>query len=118
MAKDTKKAMKFVSPEGHIRDRIIVQQTAEIPREGQFIGLNGFPFQVEPGVEVDIPRPVRMMLDTLYYTDLIQDEQGGEYTRKRLRFPYTLIQEGVNRRPVEEEVPLPVIAASQTGASE
>lgn len=96
-----KKVDKFITPAGHIRDRIIIHQTPEIPKEGAFVSLNGFPFLIKPGVEVDIPRPVRQMIDTLYYTDLIQDEEGGEYTRQRLRYPYTLIKEGVNRPDVE-----------------
>lgn len=94
-----KKVEKFISSEGHIRDRVVFHQTAEMPKEGVFLGLNGVSFQVLPDKPVDIPRPVRMMVDTLFYTDIIQDEAGGEYKRHRKRFPYTLIQEGVNIKP-------------------
>jgi len=111
-----KNPAKFINADGHLRDRIILHQTPEIPKEGAFISLNGFGFQVKPGVEVDIPRPVRLMMDTLFYTDIIQDEEGGEYTRNRLRYPYTLVQAGVNG-PAPENAPLPGFEPKEAGAN-
>jgi len=81
----------FFMPDGHIRDRIILHETVDIPREGQFVQLNGFGFQCKPGVPIDLPRPVRKMLDTLITTDIIQEKDGTEYKKNRPRFPYTLL---------------------------
>lgn len=96
MAREGKKTERFNSPANAIRDRIILHQTAEMPKTGAFISLNGYAFQVKPGTEIDIPRPVRLMMDTLIYTDMVQEEDGTKYFRDRPRYPYTLIQAGVN----------------------
>lgn len=114
MAKEgPKKILRFVGSIGHIKDRVVFHQNPEIPKEGILLGLNGVHFQVKPGVEVDIPRPVRQMVDTLIFTDLIQDEEGGEYTRDRPRYPYSLVMEDVGR-PVTDPMP-PVMDPEKAG---
>jgi len=91
----------FVGPEGHIRDRIIINQTPEIPSEGVFISLNGFAYLAKPGVEIDIPRPIRMMLDTRIRTDTTQvmqpDGTYKSYTKNIPRITYTVIKEDVGK---------------------
>lgn len=79
----------FHNPEGHIRDRIVINESPDIPKQGIFLSLNGYPFQAIPGKEIDIPRPVRLAIDTLIYTDTIQ-ENGEEYHRDRPRLTYTI----------------------------
>jgi len=97
MAKKVEDSNKyFNSPVGHIRDRIIINEGPEIPKEGIFISLNGFSFQAKAGVEIDIPRPVRIMLDTRIKTDTYEDNEGKRLTRDIKRFTYTLVKEGVN----------------------
>ena len=86
----------FTSPVGHIRDRILVHPSMEIPKEGLFLSLNGYAFLIKPGTEVDVPRPVRLMLDTRIKTETIQGDDGKDYTRDIPRITYTLIKEGVN----------------------
>ena len=86
----------FTNPNGHIRDRIIVHQSSKIPKQGQFVSLNGYSFLIKPGEEIDLPRPVRLMLDTRVETESIQGEDGKTYSRNIPRFTYTLIKEGVN----------------------
>ena len=86
----------FNSPIGHIRDRIVIHPSMEIPKEGLFLSLNGFGFLIKPGQEIDLPRPVRLMIDTRIKTETIQGDDGKEYTRDIPRFTYTLIKEGVN----------------------
>lgn len=86
----------FSSPVGHIRDRIIIHESLRIPKAGQFISLNGYAFLAKPGVEIDIPRPVRLMLDTLTESEVIVGEDEKTYTRDIPRFTYRLIAEGVN----------------------
>lgn len=86
----------FTSPKGHIRDRVILHESMEIPKEGMFISLNGYSFLAKPGVEIDLPRPVRLMLDTRIKTETIHGKDGQEYTRHIPRITYTLVKEGCN----------------------
>jgi len=106
----------FNSPVGHIRDRIKINPDKDIPRQGIFISLNGFAFQVVPGKEVDIPRPVRLMLDTRIKTETEQDENGQSYTRDIPRFTYTLIKEGVNL-DAEGKVIVPAVPVSESASA-
>lgn len=91
----------FISPKGHVRDRIIIHESQKIPKEGQILSLNGYAFLAKPGVEIDIPRPVRTMLDTRIETETIQDENGKTYTRNIPRITYTLVKEGVNASEIK-----------------
>jgi hypothetical protein len=93
----------FNSPQGHIRDKIIIHEGLDIPKEGMFISLNGFPFLAKPGVEIDIPRPVRKMLDTRIITVTSHDDNGKEYTKDIRRVNYTIVKEGVNLPDPEPE---------------
>jgi hypothetical protein len=100
----------FVSPLGHPRDRIMLHETAESPKGGRFISLNGFPFMAQCGVEIDLPRPVRLMLDTLIRTEtVVRDDGNGRVIRESRniqRFPYVLVKE--NADAVSEPViPVP-----------
>jgi hypothetical protein len=97
----------FTSPEGHVRDRIIIHDNPKIPKEGLYLSLNGFAFLAKPGMEIDLPRPVRKMLDTRIETESIQDNNGNIHTRNIQRVTYTLIKEGVNI----PEIPVEAIAA-------
>jgi hypothetical protein len=94
----------FDTPVGHPKDRIIINESSDIPKEGQFISLNGYPFLIKPGHAVDIPRPVRMMLDTRIRTEIKQDESTGkEYRRDIPRITYQLIQENVDASDSEPD---------------
>ena len=88
----SKPAKYFISPLGHPRDRIIIHETADIPKEGQFMQLNGYAFLAKPNVELDLPRPVRLMLDTRIRTETIQGRDGQTYTRNIPRITYTLVK--------------------------
>ena len=94
----------FHGPAGQIRDRIIIHEAEDIPKEGLFISLSGYPFLCKPGVAIDIPRPVRLMLDTRITRVTKHDETGKEYTKDVKRINYTLVKEGVN---IEEKVEAP-----------
>lgn len=87
----------FTGPDGHIRDRVIIHESQKIPKEGMFIALNGYAFLVKPGQEVDLPRPVRLMLDTCIEKESIQDQDGKNYDKDIQRVTYTVIKEGVNQ---------------------
>lgn len=94
----------FISPVGHPKDRIIIHESMEIPKEGLFISLNGFPFLCKPGVEIDIPRPVRQMLDTRIKTETLQGDDGKEYKRHIPRITYTMVKEDVGAIPAAEVI--------------
>ncbi len=89
-------ATYFISPIGHPRDRIIIHESSKIPKDGQTMGLNGYHFLAKPGVEIDLPRPVRLMLDTRIETESIQGQDGNIYTRDIPRITYTLVKENVD----------------------
>jgi hypothetical protein len=93
----------FNSPVGHPRDRIIIHESAEIPKEGIFFSLNGYSFLAKAGVEIDIPRPVRFMLDTRIRTETTRIDEGGgktsTQTRNIRRITYTLVKENVDAIP-------------------
>lgn len=86
----------FTGPAGHVRDRVIIHESSDIPREGQFISLNGYSYLIKPGFEVDIPRPVRLMLDTRIRTETIQGEDGKEHHKHIKRINYTLVKEDID----------------------
>lgn len=86
----------FISPIGHIRDRIIIHESLDIPKEGLFISLNGFPFLAKPGIPIDIPRPVRQMIDTRIKTETSQDDGGIDHKRNIPRVTYTLLESDVD----------------------
>lgn len=98
--KKTPPEERFEHPEGHIRDRIIINQGADMPDKTVFVALNGFPFDIPVGIEVDIPRPVRKMLDTRIKTETVRVDDGHgrveAHSRHIPRFTYILIKEGVN----------------------
>jgi len=80
----------------HIKDRIYVNPAPDIPREGLFVSLNGHGYLVKAGFEIDIPRPIRMMLDTRIRKEVVHGDDGKEYVRDVPAVTYRLIQEGVN----------------------
>lgn len=102
----------FISPKGHPRDRIIIHESADMPKEGLFLSLNGFAFLAKPDVEIDLPRPVRQMLDTRVKTETrrVDDGHGNMivHTRNIRRFTYTLVKENVDAIPPE------IIAGQET----
>ena len=72
------------------------------------MSLNGFAFVAKPGVEIDIPRPVRLMLDTRIRTESVKNADGDIITRDIPRVTYTLIKENV-----DTVVPTPEIIVAQ-----
>lgn len=101
----------FTSPVGHIRDRIIINESPEIPKEGLFLSLNGFAILAKPGVPIDIPRPMRLVLDNRITTETTQDHEGKDHRRHMKRITYQLIKEGVN-------IPGPEVISKQAESSE
>lgn len=86
----------FTHPQGHIRDLVILHEGKDSPPEGQFMGLNGFPFQALYNKEMALPRPVVQMLRTCTFTEIMKDKDGVEIVRNIPRFNLTVLKEGIN----------------------
>jgi len=102
----------FINPKGHPRDRILVHENPNLPSEGLFVSLNGYSFQIPLGVPIDIPRPVRLMLDTRIQTEARTVFRGGDkidvISRDIPRVPYVLLMKDVPEGlPLDAETPEP-----------
>jgi hypothetical protein len=106
MKKNPKQYFTAANAKDHIKDRIIVNPAPDIPREGLFVSLNGYGYLVKAGFEIDIPRPIREMLDTRIRKEIVHGDDGKEYARDVPAVTYRMIQEGVN---------LPENTPAQTG---
>ncbi len=97
----------FTHPKGHLRDMIILHEGKDSPKEGQFVQLNGFAFQILYNKPVALPRPVVQMLQNCVFLEILKDEKTGEeYERRIPRFNITVLEKGVNAkelRPVETQ---------------
>jgi len=76
------------------RVRIVLEENENIPPTGQFFGHNGATFLLRPGDEADVPVEILTVLN-----DAVQDVPQLDPTtrqvvgyRKKLRFPYRVIQ--------------------------
>ena len=111
MAKDKNEPKIFDASTARrfVKDRIRIHESEKIPKEGVFVSLNGHPYLIKPGEEVDIPRPVREMLDTRIQTQTLQGEDGKDYRKDIPRITYTLVKEGIN---LPENMPNPEVIGS------
>lgn len=112
----------FLNPSGHPRDRIIINDSEGIPKEGIFLSLNGYAFLAKTGVEIDIPRPVREMLDTRIRTDTVMVDDGNGKLVKHMknipRISYTLVKADIDAPVVTPATasPAPTAPATQPPA--
>ena len=77
---------------GERRVKIILEESAEIPPTGQYFGINGIGYILRPGEAADVPESLLSVLD-----DAVQDVpilNGDQVTgfRKKLRFPYRVLE--------------------------
>jgi hypothetical protein len=92
--KPRSKAAQAAAANGEKIVRIVLEENENIPPTGQFIAVNGRTFMLRPGDEADVPECVLGVLN-----DAIQDvpqidpfsKQVIGY-RKKLRFPYRIVQ--------------------------
>jgi hypothetical protein len=84
-------AAKIVAPK---RVRIVLEENENIPPTGQFFGHNGNTYLLRPGDEADVPVEILTVLN-----DAVQDVPQLDPTtrqvvgyRKKLRFPYRVVQ--------------------------
>lgn len=94
----------FSHPKGHIRDRVILHEGKDSPKEGQFVQLNGFPFQILYNKEIMLPRPIVEMLQKCIFTEINKDEHGVETKRDIPRFNLSILERGVNLKELSPAV--------------
>jgi hypothetical protein len=90
----SKAAAEAVADKPERMVRIRLEENENIPPTGQFISHNGRTFMLRPGDDVEVPECVLGILN-----DAVQDvPQIDQFTkqvigyRKKLRFPYTVVQ--------------------------
>lgn len=70
--------------------RILLEETADIPPSGQFIGHNGNSYMLKPGVWVDVPMPIIEILNNAVTQVPDRDPVTNQIVgwREKLRYPY------------------------------
>ena len=86
---------------GFKRTRIILEENDNIPPTGLFVGFNGNTYMIMAGIEVDVPDPLIEILDNAVQMIAIVNPQTKQVIghRQRMRFPYRLVQDKVDRHP-------------------
>ena len=77
------------------RVKIILEETAEIPPTGQFIGFNGVGYVLRPGEAAEVPEGLLSVLDdAIMSVPIINGDTVVGY-RDKLRFPYRVLEREV-----------------------
>jgi hypothetical protein len=80
------------------RVRIVLEDNDQIPPGGQFIQVNGAPFMLVPGYEVDVPVSLLDVLDHAITSVPVLDENKSVVGyRDRLRLPYRVVRHAGER---------------------
>lgn len=81
------------APENERRVRIILEDNDQIPPGGQFLQVDGRPFLMQSGYEMDAPVSVLDVLDHAVTSIPVTDENKNVVGyRDRLRFPYRVVR--------------------------
>lgn len=90
---EPRRAMKAKSP-ANDRVRIILEDSAEIPPTGLFVGLNGRGYLLQAGVEMDVPVGVVDILDHAIGKVPVIEPTTRQIVgyRERMRYPYRRVQ--------------------------
>ena len=91
--RDAKQAAEAAAPSKPKRVKIILEENDAIPPGGQFFGVNGTGYQIQPGKEVEVPEFLLGVLDTAITTKPILNDDGQVVgSREVPRFPYRIIR--------------------------
>jgi hypothetical protein len=86
-------AIPSPSSPGERRVRIMLEDNDQIPPGGQFVGVNGRGYLIQPGHEVDVPESVLDVLDHAIMSVPVTDGSATVIGyRDRLRYPYRIIR--------------------------
>lgn len=81
------------APKPMPRVRIILEDNDNIPPGGQFVQVDGMPYQLQPNMEMDVPVSVLDVLDHAIMSVPVTDDNKNVIAyRDRLRFPYRVIR--------------------------
>jgi len=85
--------------------RIMLEENADIPPSGQFIGHNGNSYMLKPGIFVDVPIPLLEILDHAVTSVPQLDPQTKQVIgwRQKLRYPYRIAPGQTDPRQPREE---------------
>ena len=75
------------------RVKIILDENDAIPPTGQFFGVNGTGYQIQPGKEVGIPEFVLGVIDNAVTTKPVLNDDGQVVGYRDVpRFPYRIVK--------------------------
>ena len=75
------------------RVKIILEENDAIPPTGQFFGVNGTGYQIQPGKEVEIPEFLLGVIDNAVTTKPVLNEDGQVVGYRDVpRFPYRIVK--------------------------
>lgn len=81
------------TPADEQRVRIVIEDNEQIPPGGQFLQVQGRPFLLQSGIEMDAPVSVLDVLDHAITSVPVTDENKNIIGyRDRLRFPYRVVR--------------------------
>lgn len=75
------------------RVKIILEENDAIPPTGQFFGVNGTGYQIQPGKEVEIPEFLLGVIDNAVTTKPVLNDDGQVVGYRDVpRFPYRIVK--------------------------
>jgi hypothetical protein len=75
----------FTHPEGHPKQWVIIRDTGQPNEKKQpFVSLNGYAYQFQKNVPIQLPTPVLNMMRNCVYTKTERDEDTGEETIRNI----------------------------------
>lgn len=92
-ASDKPAKAKPVAPAKVKRVKIILDENDAIPPGGQFFGVNGTGYQIQPGKEVDVPEFLLDVLDNAVTTKPVMNDDGQVIGYRDVpRFSYRIVR--------------------------
>jgi len=93
----------FTHPEGHPKQWVIIRDTGQPNEKKQpFVSLNGYAYQFQKNVPIQLPVPVLNMMRNCVYTKIERDEDTGEESTRNIpRFSIEVLPnapDGINQR--------------------
>ena len=88
-----KAAVESAAPPKVKRVKIILEENDAIPPTGQFFGVNGTGYQIQPGKEVEVPEFLLDVIDNAVTTKPVLNEDNQVVGHRDVpRFPYRIIK--------------------------
>lgn len=90
----------FTHPDGHPKQWVIIRDTGQPNEKKQpFVSLNGYAYQFQKNVPIQLPTPVLNMMRNCVFTKTERDEETGEETQRNIpRFSIEVLPNGPDDR--------------------